>query len=531
MNLTPDVAGWFWRAALLAACVPVLLSAAGCGRAGPPLSLHPASSMVRIGGPSGVASPRPAGAWEIELARNESEAFQVQVRRRGRPAGEPLAVEVRVQEAAAGAPDPGARVDVFQVLDVHHAGPAEHRQFKVPKRRVGWVPDVCWPTRTARAQAHKPGEVTFLFDVHAAADAAPGTWRYRVAFTRPGRADPPAELDLTVRVRPFALPVRLPFATAVTWNWGIEKYLGRPLTPPQRRAYLEFFCRHRLTPAAFWSVGPDMTAEEITFVVARGGNVFQIYGRGGNKPFTDKQKADLTVKLKKWRATMQAAGALRFCYALIADEPADEHLPAIAANARFLKSVFPELKIWVATAPRKELMDVVDCWDVVTAASTDFYRAHAYRAADVAAAHAAGAEYWWFYSVEPYAPHPNARIDDDLADARAIGWMSFAAGVDGFEYFWATDWAGNAAVRGAPWPEKAARWNTGLSGAGQLCYPGDDGLPIPSLRLINLRDGMEDWAAFRQAGLVPGGAPKQVRDPARLAALRRKAYRILSQRP
>ena len=115
-------------------------------------------------------------------------------------------------------------------------------------------------------------------------------------------------------------------------------------------------------------------------------------------------------------------------------------------------------------------------------------------------------------------------------DARAIGWMSFARNVGGFEYFWATDWAASADLRDVPWPEKADRWRLGLSGAGQLCYPGDDGLPIPSLRLINLRDAMEDWAAFRLAGGdLRGARPVEIRDPSQLARVRHEIYAGLAR--
>lgn len=517
-------------AAMAAILCGVVLS--GCaGRPGA-LTLHPASAMVRIGGASGVPAPPQAGRYELELAGNESEALQVLVRRRGANGGAGKTARVDVDIWALAARPGGPMFRVYQVLDVHHTGPAKHPRFQVPTRNLGWVPDVCLPTHQAVAQAHRPEEVTFLLDVYAGRWTTAGDWRYRVSFRHAHADAPAAVLDLTVHVRPFALPVPLPFKTAVTWNWGIEKYLGRKLTEKDRLAYLGFFLRHRFTPAAFWSIGPDLSPAEIAYVLKGGGNVFQLYGRGGKRLLTDQQKAALAPKLRQWRATMTQAGALDCCYALVADEPAEDKIPIIRANARWLKSVFPELRIWVATRPRKELLDVVDCWDVVTAASTDFYRPHCYVAEDVQMVQKAPGrpEYWWFFSVEPYAPHANARIDDVLVDSRAIGAMSFAAGVDGFEYFWATDWRACADLRDVPWPAKASRWKLGLSGAGQLCYPGDDGRPIPSLRLINLRDGMEDWAALALAGgdlrsLVPAG----VRDPEQLAALRAKVYRRLSR--
>jgi len=518
----------------------MLATGAGCTQPGGALTLHPASAMVRIGGPGGVATPPARGSYTLTLAGNESEAFQVRVMSTA-PCPEPLTVAVTVEEmsppASSGPVSParGTTVKAYQVLAVHHTGPADHSTFHVPKRNVGWIPDVCLPTTTAVAQPHEPDAVTFLFDVHAPPidpSGGPATRTFHLSFRRPNApAEPAALLCLTVLVHPYNLPTRLPFKTAVTWNWHIDKYLGRPLSDPERLAYLDFFCRHRFTPASFWSVGPDMSEAEVRRVHDAGGNVFQLFGRGGRRALTDKQKQDLAPKLAGWRQMMKRVGALNDCYALVADEPDEKHIPNIRDTAAWLKGVFPELRIWVATAPRKDLLDVVDCWDVVTAASTKLYTPHCYSPAGLAMARAAAnrPEYWWFFSVEPYAPHANARLDDALVDSRAIGWMSHAAGVDGFEYFWATDWAANADLRDVPWPAKAARWKTGLSGAGQLCYPNNAGLPIPSLRLINLRDAMEDWAAFHLAG--PGfrpEAPPEVRDTRRLAQLRRAADAAIS---
>ncbi len=508
---------------------------AGCVASSEPLTLHPASAMVRIGGPSGVPVPEQASEYTLELAGGESEAVQVHVRLPAglaADAGRPLRVQASVRPLRSAGWQP--RIRTFQVLAVNHTGPAEHPQFKVPTRNVGWVPDVCWPTRRAIAQDHRPGELTFLFDVHAPMGQVGTRWLYDLEFHDADGRTLAAALRLRVRVLPFTLPTRLPFKTGVTWNWRIEKYLGRELTEAERRAYFDFFLRHRFTPAAFWSRGPAFSAEEVAFIAARGGNLFQIYGNAGKRLFTDKQKAALAPKLRQWRQMMDKAGALGDCYALVADEPNDSHIPVIRANAGFLKKHFPELRIWVATRPRKDLLDVVDCWDVVTAASTELYEAHSYTDQSMKLVRQAARrpEYWWFYSVEPYAPHANARLDDALVDSRAIGWMSFARGMDGFEYFWATDWAGNADLRDVAWPAKAAKWRSGLSGAGQLCYPGEKGLPMPSLRLINLRDGMEDWAAFVAAGKdLRQGRPADIRDPDDLADLRRVVNTLLADRP
>ena len=72
----------------------------------------------------------------------------------------------------------------------------------------------------------------------------------------------------------------------------------------------------------------------------------------------------------------------------------------------------------------------------------------------------------------------------------------------------------NAPLATIAYTEKAERWDVGLSGAGQLCYPMETGgqcRPIPSLRLVCLREAMEDWAIFRLAGI---DAVRSILEPA-----------------
>ncbi|MEI8244007.1 MAG: glycoside hydrolase domain-containing protein, partial [bacterium] len=522
------------------------------------LTLHPASAMVRLSGPSGIALPPKADTYTVEAAGGEVESFQVAVRRggAGAPADAPLKVQVEIRAKPDPAADPMKQkavsfwVSLYQVMDVNYKGPAANDTFKIPPGNEGWIPDVCLPLATSgfavEAQAHNPGQVTLLVEVESVRQAfrpSPSD-TYELTVKEAGSEFPPAILTLTLRQRKVVLPARLDFMTGVTWNWNIEKYLGRELTPVERSKFIDFFLRHRLTPASFFSRGPSFSPEELRQIAGgapgkaedgNAGNIFQLFhiGGGGKRLLDDKAKTDLEPKLRDWRKTMQDAGALDFCYALIGDECPPEAYPMIRANALWLKSVFPELKIWLATRPVPDLLDVVDAWDVVTAHSTGYYSAHSYTPEGQALARGAPGKpkCWWFYSVEPYGPHPNCRIDNALADSRAIGWLSFTKGMDGFEYFWATDWAMNEKLKAEPYPGKAEKWDLGLSGAGQLCYPVEVAgqcVPAASLRLVNLRDAMEDWALFRLAGnAIQKEFAGEIRDPETLAKVRQRALDLL----
>jgi hypothetical protein len=152
--------------------------------------------------------------------------------------------------------------------------------------------------------------------------------------------------------------------------------------------------------------------------------------------------------------------------------------------------------MWSATRPKTPWDEFSDIFDTVTARSTEFYGAHSYDEFALRRwfqSHPNG-EYWWFHSVEPYAPYTNLRLDNLPIEARVAGWQNAQYAVDGYEYFGIDDWSDNIENMSVAWPERAAVWKTGLSGAGILCYPDEKMRPMPSLRLVNLRDGIQDWA-------------------------------------
>lgn len=103
-------------------------------------------------------------------------------------------------------------------------------------------------------------------------------------------------------------------------------------------------------------------------------------------------------------------------------------------------------------------------------------------------------EQWWYTCTGPVNPYPSTHIDDYAVSARLLGWMGEAYDVDGY-----LNW-GTFITRGEYGPEvyesQASVWNNS-NGDGWIAYPGKwygvDG-PIASLRLVAMRDGMQDRA-------------------------------------
>ena len=105
-------------------------------------------------------------------------------------------------------------------------------------------------------------------------------------------------------------------------------------------------------------------------------------------------------------------------------------------------------------------------------------------------------EHWWYTCTGPVNPYPSTHLDDYAISARLIGWMQEAYDIDGY-----LNW-GTFISRGEYGPSVyEGPASMGFSnGDGWIAYPGAwyhvDG-PIASLRLVAVRDGMQDNALLR----------------------------------
>jgi hypothetical protein len=117
----------------------------------------------------------------------------------------------------------------------------------------------------------------------------------------------------------------------------------------------------------------------------------------------------------------------------------------------------------------------------------------------------AGTDYgttWWYVCVHPYDPYPNFNIDMDLSAARVLSWMQYDYDIEGLIY-WGTMTYFSSATRfdqDGQKPvnvyEQADGVFAGANGDGYLVYPGakyGTDTPIPTMRLMELRDGFEEY--------------------------------------
>lgn len=118
----------------------------------------------------------------------------------------------------------------------------------------------------------------------------------------------------------------------------------------------------------------------------------------------------------------------------------------------------------------------------------------------------AGTDYgttWWYVCVHPYEPYPNYNIDMDLAASRVVSWMQYDYDIEGMLYWGSANYVLTTSMYDEPvgWQNSDVFNETNgvyraANGDGYLVYPGaryglDD--PIPTIRLMNIRDGFQDY--------------------------------------
>lgn len=143
---------------------------------------------------------------------------------------------------------------------------------------------------------------------------------------------------------------------------------------------------------------------------------------------------------------------------------------------------------------------------------------------------AAGEEVWMYLSISGRAPYLNWFIEYPAIQARLVWWLAYLWDVDGFLYYFINHYDYRSGVLPRPidvhagpytdWdPASFVSGSAKFNGDGLLIYAGEEG-PLPSLRLANIRDGLEDYEYLKllerllvtsgRAG-SPGEAKEQVK--------------------
>jgi len=465
------------------------------------VAVWPQSSMVRVlpGEPAPAAAPR---TIELSLARGEYESAQVLIRTGPGTSLQDVRVELSELLHANGTASIGeADLEWYQVGFVRIEKPDKTPSIPARWLDTGWYPDPLLPVESFSVAEGftQPIWVT----VHAPRQAEAGD--YTGTVTVKAKGGTLARVPLSVHVYDFELAPgagHLRTAFSLGERPILRLYEGDRQMLYRWQDYM--LDRLRLNPFDLWLQTPP-PLDRLKALNARGMNAFPLAYLPNDKEATEWPFAPSPEKtralLEDLRPTvdeLRRLGLLKKAYLFGGDEVPAKRVEATKASFALVQETYPDVTLMTtAHVPQTEddlrgfhLDALCPMWDW-----GEFERLEGLRKA--------GFEMWAYISLQPYAPFPNWRMDNDLMQARTIFWQVYHQKFDAFLY-WAlilADRPGNdKLIDPADGPflswsistSEPDGWIPWLHGDGRMLYAGTDG-PIGSIRLDNIRDGLEDY--------------------------------------
>ena len=469
--------------------------------------------------------PAAAEAVTLAAARNEFESFQVVVSALGNIANVDLTASDLV--GPAGAKIPATTLALYRVHYVDCAG-------------QGWLPDSLVPfvnPKTGRriggpfgAPFNVPGgaNAPVWVETHVPADALPGQYKGSLTVTVAGQ--PAATIPIALTVWPVTLAK----------TSALYTYFELTSDTPQRD-YLHALHEHRMDVWFVDGLGHQLERDAAGQPVVRWNDqadrVLEDYFSGalfadgvpgkswlfpGGSP--DVQKAvqgtdqDRVAILKQYQSHYQGKPWVGRCSWFFIDEPNPQTLIKCQRVGRQIKQHSPSIGLLLTTRWNKDMLGLVDVWDaIVNTEVLDWNSPGPDRYREEMKAGRRAINCITCNSDTPTSP--NLFIHRGAMNTRIWTWVTFALDQQGIE-FWRVNAAPSVTV-----PKKfgAATW-----GDGSLFYKGlptelgvEQEIPLPSIRLKVLRDGIEDFELLAMLRAKDSGLAKKL---AHLMAQETKDY-------
>jgi hypothetical protein len=493
----------------------------------------------------------PARAVAVELARNESEPFQLALRQGSGPTSR-VEVAVSTLKNAEGDTLPPVKIERVGFVPIDYPSAYYSTDVaewcrKVPRGSgatdgwTGWWPDPLVPGNSFDLLANQTQPVWFT--VHSRKDAVPGDYRGEVTF-RAGGGNA-VTIPLTVRVLPFALPDRTRLQVIFDFRFGPGGVFGSGAkTTEERQRWLRFLADHRLgvdgiEPAPKFSYkdgtvtmdasGFDEAArfcfDELGMSVAYTPSFFYMFGWAyppkkffGLEPFTPAWTSAFKQAYRLFSDHVREKGWHdKFVY-YVSDEPHFQQgfvVEQMKKLCALIHEVDPQIPIYSSTWNHCAAWDdSLDLWGIG--------QYGCFPVAEIERLHKAGKQMWFTCDGQMATDTPF------LATERMLPYYCFRYGVKGFEFWGLAWWTYNPWQIG--WHQfirqsdegKKYYWVRYPDGDGYLAYPGKpvgvDG-PVSTIRLEQVREGLEDYEAMAMLAELAqkarqGGQPSAVAERA-----------------
>ncbi len=480
---------------------------AAAGQTASAMLLGSATSMEKIQprGPFSAKALR-ADGLSVRLAGNEYESVQLLVAPKN---GDLEDVQVRVEGAFA------ANVTVSPVGYVHTTRKPPYQVADGPDRAlrdpaIGWWPDPILDFLDG-VDIRGLDVQSFWIRVHCPAGQPAGI--YRGALVVSAKDVKPVRVPFSVRVNGFtlgrtsALPLSVAFGPCPTFQSegpeGIaaaKALQADPLSPVNiwRRhesEWVSFLADYLIPRDNLYHRGDTnflFTARRLKDEGRPGWINLGYWGMPASTREADiaAWREETIPRLVAMRDLAAELGILDRAYAYGCDEVTTRDFPEVAAAVRELKAALPGIPL--CTTSQDDTMGMgselngID-WFVPKISKFDSAKAVTSREA--------GHKVWWYTCCEPHAPYPNFFIECPGIEPRLLmGAQAVRHRPDGFLYYATSLWNSKHCIEDGPFTDWDPRSWTRYHGDGSWTCVGPDGKPLPTVRLENFRDGLEDFA-------------------------------------
>ena len=472
----------------------------------------------------------------LELGRNECQAAQVVV-----PEGGPV-FDLQVTAAQPVGPD-GRTLPVELSREVNlqlqHASNAEGRLGQWPDILIPSVDSIVHEKRHAFPYS-APGSVPVAVwaEICVPADATPGSYRGELRVRARGREDVP--LPLNVTVLHYTLPATSSLPNAFGFS-GLSAAHAHGLNADDPNAvltisqrYATLALKHRISLFGMTMEPPilkhgsngvsvdfkDYDRELAPFLdgtaLPNGARFTTLELRGPAGQVSD---ADRIAYYAATVKHLESKGWLKRLFLYAPDEPKREQFPKVQRVAALAHAGDPRIRVLLTASRQPGLEGVADLWTPNMVCLFPRPEAKLCNAMVPESAYvperAHGAKLWWYQSCMSHGCGPTTGAESvattgwpayivDLPAVlnRAMGAAAYRFGIDGELYYSTTE----AYEEGDPWRDV---WRFDGNGDGTLFYPGTPAhiggktdIPLASLRLKELRDGLQDYELLELADSV-----------------------------
>lgn len=443
-----------------------------------------ATSMEKILPREVAFAVKPAKTVDVSLARNERESFQVAVM----PVADALRnVSVSVSDLVSASGGVLARTnincDVVGYVETKKSPP-----YKVS--HVGWWPDpildFLGPVNIAAGDLQ-----TFWIRIRAPREQPPGVYRGTLTIRADGVE--PMTFGLSVRVFSFALPDHSPLPLAITFFEQIEQMGGQANWAKRKFDYADFLADYDINYDSLYRAGPP-DFEIVKHLHDRGRlvafNLGNVFNDGAPTNNFDQALSNTVARLQVAYDKAKELGVLDHAYIYGFDERGQEQFASLEKCAQGLRNAFPGVLLMTTSYDQsyglESVVKTIDAWCPLTPV---------FKPEQAAKARKAERLVWWYICCGPQNPPANMFVEYAAIEGRLLmGSMTAKQRPDGFLYYSLTIWNQNKPIETGPFTDwDPVSWTT-YHGDGSWFCSGPGGKPVPTIRLENFRDGLEDFA-------------------------------------